>query len=79
MEGLKEYVEERFPLNEQSNSRKEPVKEDITNNSFELLQIVKDLKTEMETVKKENERILRAQEELNQILLEKFQNEGNYK
>ena len=33
----------------------------------------------METVKKENERILRAQEELNQILLEKFQNEGKYK
>ena len=29
----------------------------------------------METVKKENERILRAQEELNQILMEKFQNE----
>ena len=28
----------------------------------------------METVKKENERILRAQEELNQILLEKFSN-----
>ena len=29
----------------------------------------------METVKKENERILRAQEDLNQILMEKFQNE----
>ena len=29
----------------------------------------------METVKKENERIPRAQEELNQILLERFQNE----
>ena len=29
----------------------------------------------METVKKENERILRAQEELNQILMERFQNE----
>ena len=40
------------PLNEQNNSRKEPAKEDITNNSFELLQIVKDLKTKMETVKK---------------------------
>ena len=26
-------------------------------------------------VKKENERILRAQEELNQILMERFQNE----
>ena len=32
MEGLEEYVEEGSPLNEQSNSRKEPVKEEITNN-----------------------------------------------
>ena len=75
MEGLEEYAKEGSPLNEQSNSRKEHVKEDITNNSSELLQTVKDLKTEMETVKKENERILRAQEELNQILLENFYNE----
>ena len=30
----------------------------------------------METVKKENERILRAQEELNQILMEIFHTEG---
>ena len=29
----------------------------------------------MELVKKENERILRAREELNQILMERFQNE----
>ena len=29
----------------------------------------------METIKKENERILRAQEELNEILMEIFQNE----
>ena len=75
MEGLKEYAEERSLLNEQNNSGKEPAKEYITNNSSELLQTVKDLKIEMETVKKENERILRAQEELNQILLEKFHNE----
>ena len=33
----------------------------------------------MEIVKKENERILRAQEELNQILMEKFQSEGKDK
>ena len=79
MEGLEEYAEEGSPLNEQSNSRKELVKEDITNNYLELLQTVKELKTEMETVKKENEIILRAQEELNQILLEKFQNRGKNK
>ena len=30
----------------------------------------------MESVKRKNERILRAQEELNQILIEKFQTEG---
>ena len=30
----------------------------------------------MESIKRENERILRAQEELNQILTEKFQTEG---
>ena len=62
MEGLEEYAYEGCPLNEQSNSRKEPIKEEITNNS--LLKTVKELTTEMETVKKENERILRAQEEL---------------
>ena len=61
MEGLEEYAEERSPLNEQNNFEREPVKEDINNNSSELMQTVKDLKTEMETVKKENERILRAQ------------------
>ena len=61
-------------LNEQNNFEREPVKEDITNNSSKLLQTVKDLKIKMETVKKENERILRAQEELNKILLEKFSN-----
>ena len=33
----------------------------------------------METVKKENERILRTREELNQILMERFQNEEKYK
>ena len=30
----------------------------------------------MESVKKENERIVRAQEEMNHILMEKFQTEG---
>ena len=33
----------------------------------------------MESVKKENERILRAQEELNQILIENFHTEGKGK
>ena len=75
MERLEEYEDEDSPFNEQSNSRREPVREEITNNSSELLQNVKELRTEMETVKKENERILRAQEDLNQILMETFQSE----
>ena len=33
VEGLEEYVEERSPLNEQNNFEREPVKQDITNNS----------------------------------------------
>ena len=48
----------------------------MTANSSELLQTVKDFKTEMESVKRENERILKAQEELNQILIEKFHTIG---
>ena len=75
MERLEEYADEESPFNELSNLRKEPVQEEITNNSSELLQMVKELRIDMEIVKKENERILRAQEELNQILMEKFQNE----
>ena len=72
MERLEEYVDDESPFNEQSNSRREAVQEEITNNSLELLQTVKELRNEMETVKKKNEIILRAQEELNQILTEKF-------
>ena len=75
MEILEEYADEESPFNERSNYRRELVQEEITNNSLELLQTVKELRTKMETVKKKNERILRAQEELNQILMEKFQNE----
>ena len=76
MEMLKEYEEEESPTTETGNLPRDPIPEDLTTNSLELLQTVKDLKTEMESVKRENERILRAQEELNQILMEKFQTEG---
>ena len=75
MERLEEYADEESPFTERSNSKREPIQEEITNNSSELLQIVKELRTEMETIKKENERILRAPEELNHILMEIFQNE----
>ena len=41
MERLKEYADEGSPFNEQSNSRKEPIKEEIINNSSELLKTIK--------------------------------------
>ena len=76
MERLGEYAHEESPSTETRNLPRDPIPEDVTTNSLELLQIVKDLKTKMKSVKKENERILRAQEELDQILIEKFQTEG---
>ena len=79
MERLEEYAEEESPFTEQENLQREPIQEDITTNSSELLQTVKELKSEMESVKKENERILRAQEELNQILTKRFHTEGKGK
>ena len=52
MERLEEYADEESLFNERSNYRRELVQEEITNNSPELLQTVKELRTEMETVKK---------------------------
>ena len=75
MEKLEEYVEEESPFTEPENLPIDPIPKYLTTNSSELLQIVKDLKSKMESVKWENERILRAQEEMNQILTEKFQTE----
>ena len=71
MERMEEYAEEEYPFTEKENLQREPIPEDITTNSSKLLQTIKELKSEMESVKK-NERILRAQEELNQILIERF-------
>ena len=47
MERLKEYVGEESPFTERSNSKREPIQEEITNNSSELLQTVKELRTYM--------------------------------
>ena len=52
---------------------------ELNNQPFELLQIVKDLKPKLQNVKEDNKRILRAREELNQILLDKLHNEGKDK
>ena len=60
MERLEEYANEESPFTEQSNSKREPIQEEITNNYSELLQMVKELRKDMEKIKKENERILRA-------------------
>ena len=60
MERLEEYAGEKSPYTEQDNLQRVPIQEDITTNSLELLQIVKELKSEMESDKKENERIPRA-------------------
>ena len=79
MERLEEYAEEESPFTEPENLPRDPIQENLTTNSSKLLQIVKDLKYEMESVKRENERILRDQEELNQILREIFQTEGRGK
>ena len=60
MEILEEYAEEESPFTEQEKLPRDPIQEDLTTNSSELLQTVKDLKSEMESIKRENETILRA-------------------
>ena len=44
MERLEEYADEESPYTEWNNFQKEPIQEEITNNSFELLQTVKELR-----------------------------------
>ena len=76
MEKLGEYAQDESPNTETRQLPREPVLEEVTAHSSELMQTIKDLKTEMESVKRENERILKAEEEFNQMLLEKFQTKG---
>ena len=45
MERLEEYADEESPFIDRSNSKKEPIQEEITNNSSEILQTVKELRT----------------------------------
>ena len=44
MDRLEEYADEESPDTEQNNFQKEPIQVEITNNSSELLQTVKELK-----------------------------------
>ena len=48
---------------------------ELNNQPYELIQTIKSLKDELQTVKEDNERILWAHEELNHILLDKLLNE----
>ena len=52
---------------------------ELNNQPFELLQTVKDLNDELQNVKEDNERILRAHEQSNQKLMDKLYNEGKDK
>ena len=45
MERLEEYAEEESPVTKTGNLPRDPIPEDLTTNSSELLQTVKDLKT----------------------------------
>ena len=45
MEILEEYANEESPYTKNNNFQREPIQEEITNNSSKLLQIVKELKT----------------------------------
>ena len=44
MERLEEYAEEESPVTETGNLPRDPILEDLTTNSSELLQTVKELK-----------------------------------
>ena len=52
MERLEEYAKEESPFPELENLPRDPIQEDITTNSQELLQTVKELNSKMESVKK---------------------------
>ena len=41
MERLEEYAKEEYPFTEQEKLQRDPIQEDITTNSLEILQIVK--------------------------------------
>ena len=74
MEGVEASVEDRSHHNNLDN-----IYVELNNQPSKLIQTIKDLKDELQNIKEDNERILRAHEELNQILLDKLHNEGKDK
>ena len=79
MENLGVYASEESPNTGTRQVPRESEIEETTVHSSELMQTIKGLKTELESVKKDNERILKTQEELNQMLIERFQTEERNK
>ena len=74
MKGVESFAEDGSHHNNPDN-----IYVELNNQPYELLQTVKYLRAELQTVKEDNKRILRAQEELNQILLDKIHNGGKDK
>ena len=74
MKGVEAFAEDGSHHNNPDN-----IYVELNNQLSELLQTVKYLRAELQTVKEDNERILRAREELNQILLDKIHNGGKDK
>ena len=72
----KEESQPRNPMNnEEDNIREGEIWVDLNesqDNKYELRKIVKKLRSELKRVRENNERILKAQEELNNILLSKI-------
>ena len=77
------YVEEEHRLEQPLNNEVGNLRDgefwvdlnEIQDNKSELKRIVNELRSELRKVKEDNERILKAQEELNTILLAKIHNE----
>ena len=72
----KEESHPRYPINnEEDNVRDGEIwvnlNESETNNPYELQKIVKDLRSKLKRVRADNERILKAQEDLNNSILTK--------
>lgn len=69
MEIPEESVDDRSPCNERINhNNTEGIYVELNNQSSKNFRTVQDLKSELKAVKEENERILKAQEELQQNL-----------
>ena len=61
MENLGAYAMEESPNTETRQVPREPAIEEVTVHSSELMQTIKGLNTELESVKNDNERILKTQ------------------